>query len=96
MFLFCHLKLFFEMQFATFVLAVHICLTRVTDFKHHATDVLAGSVLGIVVAITVTLFLLNLRKYPSIFFQSILEEEEDESDGRAKRRQTEELCTSKI
>jgi membrane-associated phospholipid phosphatase len=46
-----------------------VSLTRVTDYKHHATDVLAGSVLGVLVAITVALFLLNLRKYPSIFFQ---------------------------
>jgi hypothetical protein len=126
-------------QFGTFVLATYISLTRITDYKHHPTDILAGSgtkacsllvlgarsllnlsiyktrytavshqspdwlflsisgrspnvivmtesnllktltsitVLGIVVAITVAIFLLNLRQYPSIFFQRIWTEDE--------------------
>lgn len=79
------------------VLAVYVSLTRVSDYKHHASDVLAGSVLGFVVAITVTLFLLNLRKYPHIFFQAVLEHDDDEYDGRLKKRQiTTETCDSKI
>ena len=48
------------------------------------------SVLGIVVALTVTLFLLNLRRYPSIFFQSILVADEDEMDSRLRNQRSEE------
>ena len=83
-------------QFGICVLAMYISLTRVSDYKHHASDVVAGSVLGVVVAITVTLFLLNLRKYPHIFFQAVMEHEDDEFDGRLKKRQnTDETCDSK-
>jgi membrane-associated phospholipid phosphatase len=33
------------------VLAIHISLSRVAEYKHHATDVLAGAGLGVLVAI---------------------------------------------
>jgi phosphatidate phosphatase len=45
-------------QFFLFSVAFYTSLTRITDNKHHATDVIAGALLGIVVAI-VTFFCLT-------------------------------------
>ncbi|CAF0883604.1 unnamed protein product [Brachionus calyciflorus] len=51
-------------QFVCFATAWFVALSRVTDNKHHPTDVLAGTVLGIIIA-CFTFYYLNLfyRKY---------------------------------
>jgi len=41
-------------QLIAFIAAWHTCMSRVSDFKHHYTDVIAGAVIGISVAIFVT------------------------------------------
>lgn len=41
------------LQLLIFVMAYYTCLSRVSDYKHHPTDVLAGAVVGIISAVTV-------------------------------------------
>ena len=38
------------LQMLAILLALAVCLTRVSDYKHHWSDVLAGGFLGTVVA----------------------------------------------
>lgn len=49
-------------QIVFFSIAFFTCLTRVVDHKHHFTDVLAGSTLGLVFAILVFIFLTDFLK----------------------------------
>lgn len=37
-------------QFAVVLMAVYCALSRVSDYKHHWSDVLAGTILGIITA----------------------------------------------
>lgn len=41
------------LQLIAFIAAWHTCMSRVSDFKHHYTDVMAGATIGISVAIFV-------------------------------------------
>lgn len=41
-------------QLACFIAAWHTCMSRVSDFKHHHTDVIAGAIIGLSVALFVT------------------------------------------
>lgn len=41
-------------QLIAFIAAWHTCMSRVSDFKHHHTDVIGGAVIGISLAIFVT------------------------------------------
>ncbi|KAG5443867.1 putative phosphatidate phosphatase, variant 2 [Clonorchis sinensis] len=41
-------------------LAIVTCITRITDYRHHVTDVLAGAVLGSLVAISVPFYMCHL------------------------------------
>lgn len=50
------------MQIVFFSVAFFTCLSRVVDHKHHFTDVLAGTVLGLVFAILVFIFLTDFLK----------------------------------
>ncbi|XP_035784310.1 putative phosphatidate phosphatase [Anopheles albimanus] len=52
------LKHFF--QFLLILLAWYTCLSRISDYKHHWSDVLAGGVLGATVAIVVSNFCTDL------------------------------------
>lgn len=66
------------------------CLNfRISDYKHHSTDVLAGVGMGSMVAVTVSLFLLNLRDHPAVFF-GVDHHERDQSDQ--KNSQDEEMA----
>lgn len=42
------------LQFSAFIAAWHTCMSRVSDFKHHHTDVIAGAVIGLSVALFIT------------------------------------------
>lgn len=42
-------------QLFCFILAWHTCMSRVSDYKHHHTDVIAGAVIGLSVALFITL-----------------------------------------
>lgn len=41
-------------------LAIVTCITRITDYRHHPTDVVAGAVLGLLVAISVPFYMCHL------------------------------------
>src|SRR5688572_15973952 len=44
-------------------LAIYVCLSRVSDYKHHWSDVLAGAILGFfVAALTVSIICLTINE----------------------------------
>lgn len=54
-------------QFGLIALAAYIAMTRISDYRHHPNDVLAGMLLGTVVAILFVLYVVNLYAKPKIF-----------------------------
>lgn len=55
------------LQFAIFSLAFYIAWTRISDYRHHPTDVLAGAALGTAFALLNMSFLINLFRKPRSF-----------------------------
>ena len=55
------------LQFGIFSLAAYITLTRISDYKHHPGDVLAGMVVGIFFAFMILIFLMDLFHRPRSF-----------------------------
>lgn len=49
------------------MLAFYICLTRISDYKHHPGDVLAGVFVGAFFAILILIFLMDLFNRPRMF-----------------------------
>jgi phosphatidate phosphatase len=66
------------LQFGIFALACYICLTRISDYKHHPGDVLTGIVVGVLMALILLYFLVDLVHKPRIFK---LEESYDDIEG---------------
>ncbi|KAG5675412.1 hypothetical protein PVAND_005320 [Polypedilum vanderplanki] len=54
------LKHFIQLVFVT--AALYTGLSRITDYKHHPTDVIAGSILGILIAFVVCFYFSDLFK----------------------------------
>lgn len=63
------------LQFGFFGLALYIAFTRIADHKHHPTDIIAGIIVGVVFALIILLFLVDLFGRPRSF-----EEKVDEYD----------------
>jgi len=57
-------------QLCAFIAAWHTAMSRVSDFKHHYTDVMAGAAIGISVAIFIVSFLLTFFLNPIYVFFS--------------------------
>ncbi len=55
------------LQFGIFTLAFYICLTRISDYKHHPMDVVSGALVGIFFAAINLLVLLDLFNRPRTF-----------------------------
>lgn len=55
------------LQFGAFMLAFFIALTRITDFKHHPTDVIAGGLFGACFAVIILTFVIKLFDNPVVF-----------------------------
>ena len=64
------------LQFGILTLATYIALTRISDYKHHPGDVLAGMVVGIFFALMTLIFLMDLFHCPRSF------DIEDKADKR--------------
>ena len=45
-----------SIQLTAFIIAWFTCMSRVSDFKHHHTDVIAGAVIGLTVAFFVVFY----------------------------------------
>ncbi|XP_073953294.1 putative phosphatidate phosphatase [Choristoneura fumiferana] len=54
------------LQFVLVMLAWYTVMTRVSDYKHHWSDVMAGFSVGLLYAVIVFTFVSNLRKTPRI------------------------------
>ncbi|XP_059059694.1 putative phosphatidate phosphatase [Achroia grisella] len=52
------------LQFVLMMLAWYTIMTRVSDYKHHWSDVFAGALIGLVFAVVVFSFVSDLRKAP--------------------------------
>ena len=73
------------LQFGIFSLAFYICLTRITDYKHHPGDVLMGAAVGIFFAILILNYLVDLFHRPRSFKVEEFEGcDFDITDGAAK------------
>jgi membrane-associated phospholipid phosphatase len=55
------------LQFGLLALAGYICLTRISNYKHHSTDVLTGSILGAINGYLALHIIINLPQKPRIF-----------------------------
>ena len=67
----CKMMLFFcrpFIQFCIFALAFWICMTRISDYKHHPGDVAVGMLVGVVWAILVHGYTLELFARPLSFW----------------------------
>ena len=69
--LFRFLKVFRPfLQFGVTILALYVIMTRVTDFKHHPKDVIAGGLLGATYGFIIVTQTIELHKKPKIFLGS--------------------------
>ena len=50
---------------------MYIAFTRISDYKHHPTDIIAGIIVGIVFALIILLFLVDLFQRPRSFEEKI-------------------------
>ena len=55
------------LQFMIYALAIYIALTRVSDYRHHPGDVMAGTILGNVFAVLILIFVVDLFQRPRSF-----------------------------
>ena len=75
------------LQFGIFLLAFFICLTRITDYKHHPTDVIAGILIGIVYALILIVFVIKLFDNPIVFHYEGEHQERLGGDGGVSKSQ---------
>lgn len=52
-------------QLIAFIAAWHTCMSRVSDFKHHHSDVIGGALIGLSVALFIVNLILKLKTQPS-------------------------------
>ncbi|RNA25243.1 phosphatidate phosphatase [Brachionus plicatilis] len=77
-------------QLIAFLAAWHTCMSRVSDFKHHYTDVISGAVIGFSVAIFVTVIIGKKIWYHSKSMKNkikqveSLEQIDDDDDQKAE------------
>ena len=75
-------------QFGIFLLAFFISLTRITDYKHHPTDVITGALIGVIYALILIVFVIKLFENPIVFhFEGENQEKFEVEEGESKRQQ---------
>ena len=72
-------------QIVLFSIAFFTCLTRVVDHKHHFTDILAGSVLGLVFSILIFVFLTDFLKKKTFSLPVSSQDLSSNSNGNGAR-----------
>ncbi|CAD5121879.1 DgyrCDS10341 [Dimorphilus gyrociliatus] len=75
----------FGLQFIVMMLAVACCLSRISDYKHHWSDVLGGAILGTIVCLY-TVFSV------SILYKKNIEEVEKNELAANERAEREQSC----
>ena len=68
------------LQFLLFAGAFYISLSRITDNRHHPTDVIAGILVGLFFAAIILLFLADIFNRPLSFqvkYKQVMEDEVD-------------------
>ncbi|KAJ0173959.1 hypothetical protein K1T71_010105 [Dendrolimus kikuchii] len=71
-------------QFILLLLAWYTVMTRISDYKHHWSDVMAGFAIGLLFAIVIFLFVSDLRKAPRSSRTLNLEAELHTSNGNTR------------
>ena len=75
-------------QFGIFLLAFFISLTRITDYKHHPTDVITGALIGVIYALILIVFVIKLFENPIVFhFEGKKQETFEVEEGESKRQE---------
>ena len=69
-------------------MAFFISLTRITDYKHHPTDVVTGALIGVIYALILIVFVIKLFENPIVFhFEGENQETFEVEEGESKRQQ---------
>ena len=55
------------LQFLIYILAIYIALTRISDYRHHPTDVITGIIVGNLFAFLTLFFMVDLFRNPRTF-----------------------------
>ena len=58
------------LQFLIYTLAIYIALTRISDYRHHPTDVITGIIVGNLFAILILFLTVDLFRRPRSFFHT--------------------------
>ena len=58
------------LQFLIYILAIYIALTRISDYRHHPTDVITGIIVGNLFAILILFLTVDLFRRPRSFFHT--------------------------
>lgn len=57
------------------MLALFVSISRISDYKHHPLDVVVGIAVGVVFALIVLLFVVDLFRRPLAFYLEMTEDE---------------------
>ena len=58
------------LQFLIYALAIYVALTRISDYRHHPSDVITGVIVGNLFAFLILLFMVDLFRRPRSFFDA--------------------------
>ena len=58
------------LQFLIYTLAIYIALTRISDYRHHPTDVITGIIVGNLFALLILFLTVELFRRPRSFFHT--------------------------
>ena len=58
------------LQFVFYILAIYIALSRISDYRHHPTDVITGIILGNLFAFLILYLTVDLFRRPRSFYHA--------------------------
>ncbi|XP_064605932.1 phospholipid phosphatase 1-like [Liolophura sinensis] len=59
------------LQLALILMAYYTCLSRISDYKHHWSDVLGGGILGLITSFVVVFFMSEMFKRPKAIAEGL-------------------------